>query len=132
MPVATAEVNAGESRRTSDVGKLNLNVRHGPESRQSSAVDWAVVNRKPVHGRRPFRNYQRSGYPFRRCCVLDEPEIDKLTDVAGHKFALRSGVAALLCPGRNGTGLQDDAQWLDIGRLAAIELELDDVIVLAE
>ncbi len=109
LPVATAEVNAGESRRTSDVGKLSLNVRHGPESRDGRAVDWAVVNRKPVHGRRPFREYERIGYPFGRCCVLDEPEIDKLTDVEGHKFALRSGVAALLCPGRNGPRLQADA-----------------------
>ncbi len=57
MPVATAKFNAGERRRASDVGQPSLDVKRRPESLDGSAVDWAVVNRKPVRGKRPFRDY---------------------------------------------------------------------------
>ncbi len=62
--------------------------------------------------------------PIREMLRSYRTELDKLTDAAGHKFALRSGVGALLCPNRNGTRLQADAQRLDIGRLAVIEFSL--------
>ncbi len=71
--------------------EAQLDVRHGPEGRDCSTVDCAVVNSKPVHSRKLFRDYEQSGYLFGRRCVLHEPELDKHTDVTVHNSRFAAG-----------------------------------------